>query len=40
MDYAFEFIIKNGGLDTENDYPYTERDGMCDINKACHSVIL
>ncbi|KAL2454831.1 Cysteine proteinase RD21a [Abeliophyllum distichum] len=30
MDYAFEFIIKNGGIDTEKDYPYTGYDGRCD----------
>lgn len=23
MDFAFEFIINNGGIDTEDDYPYT-----------------
>ena len=27
MDFAFEFIIKNGGIDTEEDYPYTVRGG-------------
>ena len=23
MDFAFDFIIQNGGLDTEDDYPYS-----------------
>jgi KDEL-tailed cysteine endopeptidase len=29
MDYAFEFITKKGGLHTEEDYPYTAMDGVC-----------
>ena len=29
MDYAFEFIIKNKGIMTEGDYPYTAQDGQC-----------
>ncbi|RWW73651.1 hypothetical protein BHE74_00018465 [Ensete ventricosum] len=29
MDYAFEFIINNKGIDTEDDYPYRARDGIC-----------
>lgn len=34
MDYAFDFIIKNGGIDTEEDYPYTGRDGKCDTYRV------
>ncbi|XP_065875496.1 cysteine proteinase RD21A-like [Euphorbia lathyris] len=33
MDDAFEFIIKNGGIDTEADYPYTAFDSQCDTTK-------
>lgn len=34
MDYAYEFIIKNGGIDTEEDYPYTGYDNRCDANRV------
>lgn len=34
MDYAFKFIIKNGGIDTEEDYPYKATDGSCDPNRV------
>lgn len=34
MDYAFEFIIKNGGIDTGEDYPYKATDGSCDPNRV------
>jgi hypothetical protein len=34
MDYAFEFIINNGGIDTEKDYPYNGTDGRCDVNRV------
>jgi hypothetical protein len=34
MDYAFKFVIKNGGLDTEEDYPFRETDGTCNKNKV------
>merc|ERR1719183_1623631 len=33
MDYAFDFIVKNGGLDSENDYPYTATQQMCKLRK-------
>lgn len=34
MDYAFEYIIKNGGIDSENDYPYLQSDSLCDFAKT------
>ncbi|KAK8913935.1 Oryzain alpha chain [Platanthera zijinensis] len=39
MDYAFEFIINNGGIDTEEDYPYQVRDGRCDIYRRNAHVV-
>lgn len=29
MDYAFQFVIDNHGIDTEEDYSYSGRDGSC-----------
>ncbi|MQL78409.1 hypothetical protein Taro_010842 [Colocasia esculenta] len=33
MDSAFQFILKNGGLTTEADYPYKATDGTCNAKK-------
>ncbi|KAL6650396.1 hypothetical protein ACP70R_009321 [Stipagrostis hirtigluma subsp. patula] len=33
MDNAFQFIIDNGGLTTESNYPYKASDGTCNTNK-------
>ncbi|EFH59438.1 hypothetical protein ARALYDRAFT_318695 [Arabidopsis lyrata subsp. lyrata] len=34
MNYAFEFIINNGGIESDQDYPYTATDlGVCNADK-------
>jgi cathepsin L len=40
MTDAFQYIISNGGIDTENSYPYTAEDGTCQYNAAnCGSTL-
>jgi len=39
MDYAFDFIKKNGGMDTESDYPYLGIDSKCDATKKNTKVV-
>ncbi|KAI0495917.1 hypothetical protein KFK09_022224 [Dendrobium nobile] len=34
MDGAFDFIIKNGGITTEANYPYLGTNGTCNTQKA------
>ncbi|XP_059647353.1 cysteine protease XCP1 [Cornus florida] len=33
MDYAFAFIVSNGGLHKEDDYPYIMEEGTCEEQK-------
>ncbi|XP_052183232.1 vignain-like [Diospyros lotus] len=39
MDLAFEFIKEKGGITTEENYPYTARDGKCDVYKERNPVV-
>ena len=39
MDFAFEFIEKNGGLDTEEDYAYRAEEHKCKPEKKSRRVV-
>lgn len=39
MDYAYQFIVKNKGIDTEKDYPYQSHQGTCIREKLRRSVV-
>lgn len=34
MDYAFEWVMHNGGIDSETDYPYTGVERRCNVTKV------
>lgn len=34
MDYAYQFVIDNHGIDTEDDYPYQGRGRSCKKDKV------
>nr|AAB37233.1 cysteine proteinase [Phalaenopsis sp. SM9108] len=38
MDYAFDFIKKNGGISSEAEYPYAAEDSYCATEKKSHVV--
>ncbi|KAM6544346.1 hypothetical protein CsatB_008793 [Cannabis sativa] len=39
MDYAFQFVINNHGIDTEEDYPYERREATCNKAKLKRHVV-
>lgn len=34
VDFAFQYIKENGGIDTEESYPYEARTGPCRFNRT------
>jgi xylem cysteine proteinase len=40
MDYAFAYIVSNGGLHKEEDYPYLMKDGTCEMKKVRTKLII
>lgn len=39
MDYAFKYVIKNGGIDTESDYSYYSVDEYCNTLREDRHVV-
>lgn len=40
MDYAFQFVIDNHGIDTEDDYPYLGQERTCNKQKVIVGISL
>nr|BBD74167.1 Ficin 1c [Ficus carica] len=38
MTKAYDYIIKNGGITSQSNYPYTARKGECNVTKASQTV--
>ncbi|KAL3617042.1 hypothetical protein CASFOL_039436 [Castilleja foliolosa] len=38
QESGFQFIVDNGGINSEDNYPYSATDGVCDAEKASYSV--
>jgi len=39
MDYGFQYIETNGGITTEENYPYRAKDGTCNSAKAAQHAV-
>lgn len=39
MDYAYQWVIQNGGIDTEDDYPYEGTEATCVLKKQQRKVV-
>ncbi|XP_078150063.1 senescence-specific cysteine protease SAG39-like [Carex rostrata] len=37
MEEAYKFVIRNGGLTTESNYPYTKKQGLCNSKRMSAS---